>query len=51
MEILKSGLSWVLANWAIVAVSIYTVLRFIESGMKTGKWDIVSLIKEFCTLG
>jgi hypothetical protein len=44
-------MDWIIANWAVIATVVYTILRFIESGMKTGKWDVWSLIKEFGKLG
>ena len=43
-------LSWIIANWGVVAAGILIILRFIESGLIAKKWDIVSLLKEFCTL-
>lgn len=47
---MKEVIGWIIANWAVVTAGALIIVRFIESGLVTGKWDIVSLIKEFFNL-
>lgn len=43
-------LHWAIENIALLTAGLLILLRFIESGLMTHKWDIVSLLKEFLTL-
>ena len=47
---MEEVLNWIISNWAAVAAGILIVLRFIESGLVTKKWDVIALIKEFFKL-
>ena len=43
-------LEWIKSNPALITAGILIMVRFIESGLLTKKWDFISLIKEFFTL-